>query len=133
MNDRRYFSCGTQGGAASVARKPRAVVVGNSVFAANAADQFRLLGWEVCTIGNCEDVARVVLSKKPSAVLLPAETAIESGHLIAAKMRRIRPRLKIVLVGEVHTPAAERFARFVGATYAVESDGAGKVVATLVA
>ena len=29
---------------------PRAVVVGNSVFAANAADQFRKYGWDVCIL-----------------------------------------------------------------------------------
>ena len=64
-----------------------------------------------------------------SAVLLPAETGAESGHLIAAKLKKAKPKLKVVLVGTERTPEAERFAKFVGATFAVESDGAGRVVA----
>jgi hypothetical protein len=112
-----------------VARKPRAVVVGNSLFAANAADQFRKLGWEVCTIAGGDDLAAMVLAKKPSVVVLPAETELESGHLIAAKLKKLRPKLKVALVGTERTLEAERFAKFVGASFAVESDGASRVVA----
>jgi hypothetical protein len=112
-----------------VARKPRAVVVGNSLFAANAADQFRKLGWEVCTITESDDLVGAVLAKKPSAVVLPAETDTESGHLIAAKLKKVKPKLRLVLVGAERTLEAERFAKFVGASFAVESDGAGRVVA----
>jgi len=103
-------------------------VVGNSVFAANAADQFRKLGWDVCTIAKSDDVAAAVLAKKPSAVILPAETDVESGHLIAAKLKKAKPKLKVALVGTERTLEAERFARFVGASFAVESDGAFRVV-----
>jgi hypothetical protein len=112
-----------------VARKPRAVVVGNSLFAANAADQFRKLGWDVCTIANSDDLAAAVLAKKPNAVVLPDVTGAESGHLIAAKLKKARPKLKVVLVGTERTLEAERFAKFVGAAFAVESDGACRVVA----
>ena len=88
MSDKRNFSCGSNGATAMVARKPRAVIVGNSIFAANAADQFRKHGWDACSITVGDDLACAVLAKKPNAVLLPAETGAESGHLIAAKIRR---------------------------------------------
>jgi hypothetical protein len=129
MSDRQIYCCGGQCGTAMVARKPRAVVVGNSLFAANAADQFRKLSWDVCTIVNADDLARAVLAKKPNAVVLPIETGAESGHLIAAKLRKVKPKLRVVLVGAERTLEAERFARFVGATFAAEGDGAGRVVA----
>jgi hypothetical protein len=129
MSDKGIFCCGSYGGTAMVARKPRAVVVGNSVFTANAADQFRKLGWDVCTIASAADLAGAVMAKKPNAVLLPAETGAESGHLIAAKLKKAKPKLKVVLVGEKRSGEAERFAKFVGASFAVESDGASRVVA----
>jgi hypothetical protein len=129
MKNGQYHCCGSSCGTATVARKPRAVVVGNSLFAANAADQFRKLGWDVCTISKSNDVASAVLAKKPSAVILPAETDVESGHLIAAKLRKAKPKLKVALVGTERTLEAERFARFVGASFAVEADGAFRVVA----
>jgi hypothetical protein len=105
------------------------VVVGNSLFAANAADQFRKLGWDACTIVEGDDLACAVLAKKPSAVILPAETGPESGNLVAAKLKKAKPKLKVVLVGTERTLEAERFAKFVGASFAVEADGAGRVVA----
>jgi hypothetical protein len=129
MGNGQLYCCGSNGGTATVARKPRAVVVGNSLFAANAADQFRKLGWDVCTIVRADDLAAAVLAKKPSAVVLPAETDVESGHLIAAKLKKAKPKLKVVLVGTERTLEAERFAKFVGAAFAVEADGAGRVVA----
>lgn len=129
MRNGQSYCCGSSDGTATVARKPRAVVVGNSLFAANAADQFRKQGWDVCTIVSGDDLAGAVLAKKPSAVILPAETGTESGHLIAAKLKKAKPKLKVVLVGAERTLEAERFAKFVGATFAVESDGASRVVA----
>jgi hypothetical protein len=135
MSDKRILTCGAQcgaTGAGAVARKPRAVVVGNSVFAGNAADQFRKLGWDVCNIAASDDLAADVLAKKPNAVLLPAETGTESGHLIAAKLRKAKPKMKVVLIAAARSAWAERFAKFVGATLAVESDGANKVVAAVV-
>lgn len=135
MSDKRILTCEAQCGSfgmAMVARKPRAVIVGNSVFAGNAADQFRKLGWDVFSVAEADDLAEAVLAKKPSAVLLPTETGAESGHLIAAKLKKLKPKLKVVLVGAKHTPKAERFAKFVGATFAVEADGASKVVSAVV-
>jgi hypothetical protein len=129
MRNGQYSCCGSSCGAATVARKPRAVVVGNSLFAANAADQFRKLGWDVCTIAKSDDLTGAVLAKKPSAVILPAEAGTESGHLIAAKLKKAKPKLKVVLVGSEHTLEAERFAKFVGASFALESEGAQRAVA----
>ena len=131
MSDKRILMCGAQCTTAAVARKPRAVVVGNSTFAGNAADQFRKLGWEAFTIAAEDGLAPNVLAKKPNAVLLPVDAGAESGHLIAAKLRKVKPKLKVVLLGGKRTAEAERFAKFVGATFAVESDGAGKVVAVV--
>ncbi len=135
MSDKRFLTCGAlcgTGGMPTVARKPRAVIVGNSVFAGNAADQFRKLGWDVFSVAAADDLAEAVLAKKPNAVLLPAETGAESGHLIAAKLKKVKPKLKVVIVGAKHTPKADRFAKFVGATFAVEADGANKVVSAVV-
>jgi hypothetical protein len=132
MSNGRLFCSGPTCGPVAVARKPRAVVVGNSLFAANAADQFRTHGWDAFTILNADDLAVAVLAKKPNAVLLPVETETESGHLIAAKLKKLKPKLKVVLVGDKRTAEAESFARFVGATLALESDGAGKVVSSVV-
>jgi hypothetical protein len=135
MSDKRILTCGAQCGAGAtgaVARKPRAVIVGNSVFAGNAADQFRKLGWDVFHVAADDDLAAAVLAKKPNAVLLPAETGTESGHLIAAKLRKAKPKMKVVLIAAARSAWAERFAKFVGATFAVESDGASKVVAAVV-
>jgi hypothetical protein len=129
MGNGQLYCCGSNCGTATVARKPRAVIVGNSLFAANAADQFRKLGWDVCTIVKGDDLARAVLGKKPSAVILPAETGAESGNLIAAKLKKAKPKLKVVLIGTERTLEAERFAKFVGASFAVEADGASRVVA----
>lgn len=129
MSSIQAICCGGRCGTAAVAKKPRAVVVGNSLFAANAADQFRKLGWDVCTIAGADDLTCAVLAKKPNAVLLPTETGSESGHLVAAKLKKARPKLKVVLVGEKPSPQAERFARFVGAGYATEADGPARVVA----
>jgi DNA-binding NarL/FixJ family response regulator len=132
MTDKRIYCCGGDGGTATVARKPRAVVVGNSLFAANAADQFRRLGWDVCTIANADELATLVLAKKPNAVILPIQAGAESGHLVAAKLKKARPKLKVVLVAEKRSGEAERFAKFVGAGFAVESDGGGRVAAGIV-
>ena len=129
MSDSCNFTGCTHGGVAVVARKPRAVIVGNSVFAANAADQFRKRGWDAFTVSAADDLAGAVLAKKPNAVLLPAETGAESGHLIAAKLKKMKPKLKIVLVSATRTDEAERFAKFVGAAHAIESDGACRIVA----
>jgi len=133
MSDKRILTCGALCGTGgmAVARKPRAVIVGASVFSGNAADQFRKLGWDVFTVAAAADLAGAVLAKKPNAVLLPVETGAESGHLIAAKLRKAKPKLKVVLVDSNRAAEAERFAKFVGAAYAAESDGAAKVVAAV--
>jgi len=132
MGNRGVICCGGHGNTATVARKPRAVVVGNSLFAANAADQFRRYGWDVCAIAGGHDLASAVLAKKPNAVLLPTQTDAESGHLVAAKLKRARPKLKVVLIDDRRSSDAERFARFVGASFATVADGAGRVVAGIV-
>jgi hypothetical protein len=131
MSDKRFFTCGLQGGCALVARKPRAVLVGNSVFAANAADQFRKLGWDAFGIPAGDDLACAILARKPNAVLLPVETGGESGYLVAAKLKKAKPKLRVMLVGAARTPEAERFAKFVGAAFAAEAEGAGRAVSVV--
>ena len=132
MNSNRLLSCGGHGGCTATARKPRAVVVGNSVFTANVTDRLRALGWDVVNIAAGDDLARAILARKPSAVILPAETGEESGPLVAAKLRKVKPKMKVAIVDQNRSATAERFAKFVGASYVIESDGAARAVSSIV-
>jgi DNA-binding response OmpR family regulator len=100
---------------------------GGPGFADRVADQFRLLGWDVCTAATADELHRKVARKNPAAVVLPAAAACESGFLTAAKLRLTRPRLRVVLVGEP-TGQARRLAGFVGAGFATEETAADAVL-----
>ena len=104
------------------ARQPRLVVAGPAGLLGHATAQL-----PVVRVGNvvnvsAADAVRTALTRKPTALLLPEETGMESGYLIAAKVAEARKKLKVVLVGATHTPVAERFANFVGANFVVETD-----------
>jgi DNA-binding response OmpR family regulator len=126
MNDKWHTS---QGGIAT-ARKPRLLIAGGIHLACKAADHFRMLGWEVLNV-SAGDAMSAALSRKTTAILLPTETDLESGYLLAAKMRETRKKLKVVLVGTDRTPKLERFAAFVGAAYVAEADGVRKLTAAV--
>jgi biotin carboxylase len=129
MSDKRQL---TSGGVATV-RKPRLVMVGGvgGGTAGKVAEQFRKLEWDVCAVPTSEDLACAVLARRPSAVVIPVETGWETGYLLAAKLRKAKPRMKVVLVAPTRTAEAERFAKFVGATLVAETDGAAKLVSAV--
>jgi hypothetical protein len=125
MNDKRLHNSG----GVATARKPRLVTVGS--FAGRAADSFRTRDWDVCPVSAGSDLVCAIMGRRPSAVVLPVETGWESGYLIAAKLRKVKPRLRIVLVANARKPGDDRFARFVGATLVAEADGIGRLVNTV--
>jgi DNA-binding NarL/FixJ family response regulator len=89
-------------------------------------------GWHVLRAATAAEARRLACRHGADAVVLPANGAGESGWLISAKLRRARPRLRIVLVGD-RTPAGVRFARFVGAAALVPADVAAARLAAAVA
>lgn len=78
------------------------------------ADAVQRLGWEVSTPAAAADLRRLAERGRVAAVVLPATGGAESGMLTCAKLTRINPRLRVVLVGP-DDDGTERFARFVGA------------------
>jgi hypothetical protein len=126
MNDKLHLF---HGGVAT-ARKPRLVVAGAIGVVGKATSQLHIHGWEIVNVST-SDAVRAALTRKPTAMLVPDETAGESGYLIAAKVLEARRKLRVVLVGSTRTPKAERFARFIGAGYIAESDGVHKLLAAI--
>lgn len=126
MSDKRQLY---QGGTAT-ARKPRLVVAGAIGFVGKANDQLQMRGWEIVNV-PAKDAVRAALTRKPTAMLLPDETEDESGYLIAAKVLEARRKMRVVVVGAMRTPEAERFAKFIGAGFVAESDGIGRLLAAL--
>ena len=129
MSEQRQI---TSGGLAT-GRKPRLVLVGGvgGGAAGKVAEQLRKLEWDVFAVQADEDIACTVLARRPSVVVIPVETGWETGYLLAAKIRKAKPRVKVVLVAPLRTPDAERFAKFVGATLVAETDGATKLVSAV--
>ena len=106
------------------ARKaPRLVLGSGSAFAELMAEALRARGWDVHT-AKAEETVKAAIRKNPAAVVIPVCAVTESGFLTAAKLRRAKPKMKVVLVGE-RTARAEELARFVGAEFAAETDGVG--------
>jgi hypothetical protein len=101
----------------------RVVLAGRFQLGAKVADQFRKMGWEVHTITTEDDVHMAAAETNPHAILLPEDAGDESGYLACAKLRLTRPKLKVVVVGAERSPKRERFAQFVGASFATEADG----------
>lgn len=126
MNDKRQFSQGS----VATARKPRLVVAGSIGFLGRATSQLQMRGWEIVNVPTA-DAVRAALTRKPTAMLIPEETGIETGYLIAAKVLEARRKTKVVLVGAKRTHEAERFAHFVGAGFVAESDGVSHLIAAL--
>jgi hypothetical protein len=125
MSDKRQL---TSGGTAT-ARKPRVVLVGS--VAGKMAETLRNLDCDVFTVSPGADLACTVLSRRPTVAVLPVETDYESGYLVAAKLRKAKSKLKVVLVAPKRTPEIERFARFVGASLVVEADVTNRLVSAV--
>jgi biotin carboxylase len=100
----------------------RVVLAGRFALGARVAEQFRKLGWEVHTVTSARDVHAATAETDPHAVLLREEAGDESGYLACVKLLRTQPDLKVVVVGAEWTSERERFAEFVGATFATEDD-----------
>lgn len=111
-------------------KAPRVVLAGGPHFAASAAEYLYLMGLDVISAGSSEALHSLAVRSRTAAVVLPIETAGESGFLTCAKLRLCRPKLNVVLVGEP-TPRSLKFARFLGADLAAESD-AGDAVMKLI-
>lgn len=109
----------------------RVVLAGRFKLAAKVTEQFRKLGWEVHTVPGEVDVHAAVVETDPHAILLLEDTGTESGYLACAKLLQTQPDLKVVVVGEEWTPQRERFAEFVGATFATDGN-ADELVAAVV-
>ena len=102
-------------------RKGPRLVLGGRAFSARLAALLRELGWDVQTAADAAEARRLALRHRPHAVLLAADADDESGFLSCAKLRLCLPRVRVVLVAAERTPAAERFAGFVGAALAAEA------------
>lgn len=129
VNDNLFNSGGGCGLARSRdgAKRKRLLLGGGPGFGVRTADALRRLGWDVCTVAPGADLPSLALRKNPVAVVLPVEAAGESGFLTCAKLRLMRPRLRVVLVGKP-TPGAERFAGFVGAGFATDATATDAVL-----
>lgn len=76
---------------------------------------FRGLGWRVCSADTGEEVREKALGGRATAVVLPVTAFTgESGFLTCAKLVRMLPKARVVLVGP-DTEENERFALFAGA------------------
>ena len=106
---------------------PRVVLGGEPGFAAGTADMLRRIGWDVCMASTSDDLYDFAVRKNPLAVMLPVETAGESGYLTCAKLRLTRPKLKVLLIGEP-TERARQMAGFVGANLTSEANAVDAVM-----
>jgi hypothetical protein len=125
-------ACNTAATLKSKRSAKRIVLVGRFRMGAKVADHFRKLGWEVFTVPTEHDIHAAAAETDPHAILLPEDAGDESGYLACAKLRMTQPNLKVVVVGDERTPRRERFARFVGASFATEADGVPDLLAALV-
>jgi len=108
------------------------VLAGRFKLGLKVADQFRKLGWEVFTVAADHDIHAAAAETNPHAILLLEDAGDESGYLACAKLRYTLPNLKVVVVGEERTPQRERFAEFVGASFATEANGVTELLAAVV-
>jgi DNA-binding response OmpR family regulator len=109
-------------------RKTPRAVLGGAALTARIAEQLRRFGWDVQTATTTDEAVTLALEANPTAVVLPVEAEDgESGYLTCAKLRRVRPRVKLVLVGDGPTAKDQRLAGFVGATLVGEAVAADEV------
>jgi hypothetical protein len=106
----------------------RVVLAGPFKLGPKVAEQFRKLGWEVHTVTTEHDIHAAAARTEPHAILLSEFGGDESGYLACAKLLLTQPDLKVVVVGKERTPKRERFAEFVGASFATEDDGVNELV-----
>lgn len=122
--------CGTLRGKDAKRKAPRVVLAGGPGFAVRAAEYLYLMGLDVISAGSAEALHSLANRSRTAAVVLPVESTSESGFLTCAKLRIVRPKLKVVLVGSP-TARSLKFARFLGVDLATEAD-AGDAVMKLI-
>jgi DNA-binding NarL/FixJ family response regulator len=95
------------------------------------SERLQAQGWRVLRAGTPVEIRRLAGRHRLDAVVLPVDSPDESGWIACAKLRCARPRLKVFLMGE-RTPAAQRFAQFVGAEGLISPEiGAAQLVETI--
>lgn len=95
-------------------------------------ERLQAQGWRVLRAGTPVEIRRLAGRHRLDAVVLPVDSPDESGWIACAKLRCARPRVKVFLMGE-RTPAALRFAQFVGAAGLIPLEiGAAQLVETIV-
>lgn len=85
-------------------------------YTALAGHTFNRLGWDVFLASDGPDARRLAHDVHPSAVILEAELAEESGWLTCDKLTRECRDLDVFLIADADTPSVRRLASFVGAT-----------------
>src|SRR5258707_1207376 len=94
-------------------RKCPRIVLGGTALTVRVAEQLRRMGYDVHTASTTDAAVRLVMKKNPTAIFLPAEVVGgESGYLTSAKLRRAKPRLKVVLVSPTRLDRDVRMANF---------------------
>src|SRR5262249_19565504 len=110
----------------------RVVLAGRFKLGAKVADHFQKLGWDVVAITtDHHDVHATAAETNPHAILRPEDAGDESGYLACAKLLLTQPEMKVVVVGAERTGKRERFAKFVGASFATEAGGVHELVASV--
>ncbi len=113
-------------------RAPR-IVLSGTVLAEQVAEQLRGLGWDVHTATDTNAAVKMAMKKNSAAILLPVAGADgESGYLTCAKLRKAKPRLKVLLVTTTRSEQDIRLAGFVGATLVNEASAADEVAKLVV-
>ena len=94
------------------------------------AERLQSRGWRVLRAGTPVEIRRLAGRHRLDAVVLPVDSPDESGWIACAKLRCARPRVKVFLMGEP-TPAAVRFAQFVGAAGLIPLQVGAQLVETI--
>jgi len=98
--------------------------LGPTLFAANAADQFRRFGWDVAMTANGEEARKHAIRNHAQTVVIPVSTEAEGGMLAMAKTINAMPaNAKVILVSVTRDPRIARFAKLIGARFVSETDG----------
>src|SRR5262249_45725908 len=108
-----------------------ALALPDSILTDVVAERLQARGWRVLRAGTPVEIRRLAGRHRLDVVGLPVDSPEESGWIACAKLRCARPRLKVFLTGE-QTPAAQRFAQFVGAAGLIPTEvGAAQLVETI--
>jgi DNA-binding response OmpR family regulator len=93
---------------------------------------FKQIGWRVCSADSGHELRERTRGGRATAVVLPVSAeGIESGFLTCAKLIRVMPKTRFVLVGPL-SDENERLARFAGAAgYVTETATTAELIAAV--